>query len=671
MPDVIELRVHGVGGSPPDSLLGVAGPADCVREAGGADDGGGETAFIARREDRSVQGYVWGALTEKPLLQPFWLFLLPFTLVNVSGWMHPPAGELRTQNPAARRGWLRVFRLIVLFVAAVFTASYFVWLSNLVINRLYNGQVPLIRFAGEPRQRIVLGGIVMVLFLGVVYILAHARMLRFEGCRPPDTVVRESGAAGEEITLTDGRFWNRFGYAKGLLMVHVAVGVLAVAGVTAWSWVHSSSVDRIRQGRSAMRPLGIAGLATYTTEVALWAIVALALVQLAAWRRPSRGTRRFRWLGPATTATSGVAYGTMFLYALPLLFGANSRGRVAIMAISFGIGTLALLATGAGLVVWYLVRRSRELERARTGPPPFGVPAQKEGWDADELRGATDAMYARIASARAISQAGATGTVALAVSALAFLVSALVQFRFGQIHWLAWSVRVGEVVAALGTGGLLVFLVRNARKPNERRVVGIIWDVLTFWPRRFHPFGVRPYAERAVPEIEARLLRLVHGYGRRVVLSCHSQGTILGYAALVQMPDDVLSQISFLTYGTPLRQLYQMAFPAYFEERDFERLRGRLFDDHGSPPPTWRIFYRLTDYIGTTVFGDPTIEEPVPDPAEEPLLSDAPLGRPAGESFPDTPRTAWSDLYKHSYYNTEVALKRWLVDLKRRMADAS
>ncbi len=664
MPEVVELRVHGVGGSPPDALLGVASPADCLREAGGADDlGGGETEFISRRADRSVQGYVWGALTEKPFLQPFWLFLLPFTLINVSGWMHPPVDELRTRG----RGPLKMFRALVLFIGAVFTASYFVWLSNLIINRLYNGQT-WFHFAWGPRTRIALGGALVALLIGVVYALAHSRQRKFEGQRPPEPVVQASGEPGQEITLADGRFWNRFAYAKSLLAAHVAVGLLSIAAVTAWSWVRSSSVDHVVHGHSAMRPLRISVLATYTTEVALWAIVALALVQLIGWRRPKRGTLRFRWLGPAAAATSGVAYGTMFLYALPLLFGAGSRGRVAVMAISFGIGTLALLAAGAGLLIWFVVRRRTELRLAHTGPPPFGVPADDREWDGDERRGATKAMYARIAAARALSQAGATATVALTASAFAFLVSALVQFRFGEIHWLAWSVHIGEIIAAAGTAALLVFLIRNARKPNERRTIGVLWDVLTFWPRRFHPFGVRPYAERAVPEIEARLLTLVNEDRRRVILSCHSQGTILGYAALVQVPDDVVGQVSFLTYGAPLRQLYQMAFPAYFPREDFDRLRGRLFDDHGTPASTWRIFYRLTDYIGTTVFGDPAIEQAVPDPAEAPLLASRPLGAPAPDAFPDTPRAAWDDLYRHSYYNTETALKEWLAGLKGRMA---
>src|SRR5207253_7924436 len=147
VPEVIELRVHGVGGSPPEGLLGVASAADTVQVAGD-----GTTAFVARRQDLHVEGYIWGSLTERPLLQPLWLFLLPFTLVNVSGWMHGPVQELR----GGRRIWLRLFRWLILATGSAFTASYFVWASNVVINRLYHGQ-RFVHTAGGPRIRVVFG----------------------------------------------------------------------------------------------------------------------------------------------------------------------------------------------------------------------------------------------------------------------------------------------------------------------------------------------------------------------------------------------------------------------------------------------------------------------------------------------------------------------------------
>jgi hypothetical protein len=570
----------------------------------------------------------------------------------------------------------------------LFTASFFIWLANIVINRVYQGQT-FLGFAFEPRIRLVIGAALVTLLIGAVFTLAGWRQRRFEGFAPPRAVRRRAmkgdepdgdsdgspaAATGPEVTardasLADPRFWYRPAYARAMLFVHVLVGLAAVALVTAWAWWHSQAVDPSRPEPGHLHLLRIAGLATYATEAALWAIVALTIVHAVGWGRRPKGAVRFHWLGPTTAATTGVAFGTMFAYALPLLFGANSAGRVAVLATSFGIATLALLGAGVGLFVWFLARKRAELRRARSDQPPYAVPAEPGGRDGAELEGATDAIYGAIAGSRALSEAGRTGTIALSLSALAFLVSALYQFRFGEVRWLAWSVRLGEIVAIGGIGATLIFLIRNARKPNERRIVGMIWDVLTFWPRRYHPFGVRPYAERAVPEIEARLVDLVRAEGRRVVLSCHSQGTVLGYAALVQVPDDVAGEIAFVTYGAPLRQLYEMAFPAFFSPAGFVALRGRLFDDGRTPAASWRGFYRLTDYIGKTVFEDPAFEEMVPDPAMGPPTTGAPLDRPFGDAFPDTPRDTWTELLLHSYYNREAQLKAWLHEVKCRMGE--
>ncbi len=667
MPDVIELRVHGVGGSPAEGLLGVATPADCVQVAGD-----GETTFVARREDLRAQGYLWGALTQKPLLQPFWLFLLPFTLVNVSGWMHGPFTELR----GGRVAWLRIFRALVLLTGLAFTASTFLWITNLVINRLYHGQTPL-GFAWNPQARIALGGLAVLVVVALIWVIAGWRQRKFEGYMPEAPAeLRDAGSDGPfagvaDASLADPKFWDRPRHATWLLTAHTAVAVAADAGITAWSWAKASPHDPPHPvPGEGLHALGIAGLATYATEFALWTVVALTVVHVLGWRRRPKGTRRFKWLGPTTAAASGVAYGTIVIYGIPLLLGAGSAGRVAVLPSSFGIATIALIVSVAVLGVAFAAARERALRDVRSQPPPLGVPANPAGRDGDEPRGATPAMYGRIATSRTLSEAGTHATAALTVSSLAFLVAALYQFRFGRIPGLEWTVRLGELIAIGGTGLLLVFLIRNARKPNERRIVGIIWDVLTFWPRRYHPFGVRPYSERAVPELQTRIQRLVGHDRRRVILSTHSQGTVIGYAALVQLPDDVLREIAFVTYGSPLRQLYEMAFPAFFSRAAYDDLRRRLFDDGAEPSASWRSFYRLTDYIGKTVFGEPTLEAVVPDPAEEPAVGDTRLDRPFLPAYPDMPRTAWTDLLLHSFYNRESILKAWIRDLRRRMREA-
>jgi hypothetical protein len=53
--DVVELRIHGVGGTPAPDLLGEQSLADVVRVAGE-----GKSAFFARLTRPRVEGYAWG-----------------------------------------------------------------------------------------------------------------------------------------------------------------------------------------------------------------------------------------------------------------------------------------------------------------------------------------------------------------------------------------------------------------------------------------------------------------------------------------------------------------------------------------------------------------------------------------------------------------------------------
>src|SRR5437016_3121548 len=104
MPEVVQLRIHGVGGATPEGLLGLPDGAETIRVAG--DEGAG---FYARPADPSVQGYVWWKLTGGSAVQALWIVLLPFTLFNVANWMFPPA--------ARRAGeWARVSSRFLMFL---------------------------------------------------------------------------------------------------------------------------------------------------------------------------------------------------------------------------------------------------------------------------------------------------------------------------------------------------------------------------------------------------------------------------------------------------------------------------------------------------------------------------------------------------------------------------
>ena len=138
------------------------------------------------------------------------------------------------------------------------------------------------------------------------------------------------------------------------------------------------------------------------------------------------------------------------------------------------------------------------------------------------------------------------------------------------------------------------------------------------------------------------------------------------------MSNDVAARVALVTYGSPLWQLHAQAFPAYFDRGGFATLRGRLFSSRRrtlTPKPAgWRSFFRRTDYIGKEVFGSATFEEEIPDPATEPRIDTLPTVQTL-PSWPDSPRTVWADLAKHSFYNSEVQYKEWIDNLREWMAD--
>ncbi len=173
--------------------------------------------------------------------------------------------------------------------------------------------------------------------------------------------------------------------------------------------------------------------------------------------------------------------------------------------------------------------------------------------------------------------------------------------------WTAFGVWItGLVAAGLVSLGFLAF--RDAR---VRRYVGILWDVATFWPRANHPLTPPSYGERAVPELERRTAELTSTEGDLVVLTAHSQGSVLA-AAMLMRERNSPGRVALLTYGSPLRRLYARFFPAYFGPLAFAATaRGT----HDATSDHWINLWTESDPIGAWVlkkagFVDRPVHEP-------------------------------------------------------------
>jgi hypothetical protein len=86
-PGLLEVRIHGVGGSSPAQILE---QTDYVQVGGDA-----LAQFIRRWGDRlrivpwRLEGYWWGGLTSRPAGRALWSLMFPLLLCNLAAWAAP------------------------------------------------------------------------------------------------------------------------------------------------------------------------------------------------------------------------------------------------------------------------------------------------------------------------------------------------------------------------------------------------------------------------------------------------------------------------------------------------------------------------------------------------------------------------------------------------------
>lgn len=202
----------------------------------------------------------------------------------------------------------------------------------------------------------------------------------------------------------------------------------------------------------------------------------------------------------------------------------------------------------------------------------------------------------------------------------------------------ALMVTVGSWLGGLALLALMLVGRGAYRDRPTRQALGAVWDVGTFWPRAAHPLAPPAYAERAVPQLTARVARMSRER-TGVVLSGHSQGSVLAAATVWQLPRDSRPHVALLTHGSPLGRLYARYFPAYFNPRSFADLRGRVSD--------WRNLWRVTDAIAGPVRTGEGARKRTVSPVE-PLPDPRSYDAPPGEAL----RPA---VLGHSHYSTDPA----------------
>lgn len=288
------------------------------------------------------------------------------------------------------------------------------------------------------------------------------------------------------------------------------------------------------------------------------------------------------------------------------------------------------------------VRREYEEQSEDTGGETTAGAADEKTADAAGEKTEDGARTRRIARARAMATltdqapllvaVTSTATLLLGAGALVGALGTKETPGGATTHAYAFVRGTAETAQALGSWliglGFILFVTwgrRAYKDPSARRTIGILWDVGTFWPRAAHPFAPPCYAERAVPDLTWRMATWTQTTRGRLVISGHSQGSVLAAAAAWQLQPSVRKRVALLTYGSPIERLYGRWFPAHFGPEALAALHRDV--------DCWRNLYRLTDPIGGPVRlpGDcgPAVDRgPLRDPIANGRTPEHPLPAP-------------------------------------------
>ena len=760
---VVELRVHGVSGTPPESLLKF--PAGLVTIVYGDGDAGfhrrrvlgndpigtDEIEGVTESADgpelnaapfKATEAFAWGGLTSGPASRALWLLFLPFILINLAHWMLPPNDATDSERSTSASAAVCLLRLLGLTLTITLLVSAADCLIDVVAWQCLADHRCAVRLG--PLQGLECWRTGWVLALAalpiaglVLGLLLIGRSNPRLGDPPPDP----SKLPRDASPLTIPSFWNADESITRLRHCHVAAWLSGLGLLLVMTPLRLSHrpVDRLVLGFTAADAVCflIAVAATWSKWVTgrndkqlrkwatnatrgLWifSLVSVIGCALAVGRSFDVGTVRRSML----PGMDHILFGLIGMQALLLilLFVAIGRSRAEAPS-EYGYGyslrgyTAAFVATmafligggislGAGLwLARFLGEPVRPDAAAAHGPPitlstvyfsgalanvvllgvavltvvamfvhvhgttnyftrrlsdpadPVGFPPQDpptetEGDSTQHGREVRKRRTESVARAWAWAEVtdGAPRIIGLLIgfTFLDLVGCWMIVSQFGAARGLTTIVTVCGAITAFLMAVVIGVAYKAFRQRSMRRVVGVLWDVMTFWPQASHPFGPPCYGQRAVPDLRDRIWQLAHETpGSAVVIAAHSQGTIIAAAALLlswkkttevggdDNADASLSllgsnRVALLTFGSPLRRLYARNFPAYLGHETLAAL------DPKEAAGRWINLWAHSDPIGGWVLNPAEVDFEKAAPAVDRWMRDVTGVEPVDGAYP-------------------------------------
>jgi hypothetical protein len=375
-----EVRVHGVGGTPPDKLLEDLSPEQVSgdqiagfyrtsdrRAAGGTGNGigsgtGSGTGSGMDQADRHVECYSWGGLTSATRTRVLWLALLPFLFGNLAGWMCTPATRSSAIRFRFHRAALGLGALALTVNAALLAAviglnvlSYQAVRTGAAAHQWWLAPLTWPSIAGHPARQLIVGAVVIEVLLAALLVIS-GRSWRYEAVRPPAQVdaprvrPRLVTAAALDDGLANENFWDGEHSVRQFTWIHsaaftaylaivlgvtahalpgtagqnalwtIAIVVAAAAEVLAVGYICLDAAELLTEGQRRW-PFGI-----FIVSAA-----GLVCAGVFAWLRPGAvaGSQALPSMSGITAATVAALAVPVVLAAVSVLAGGRARGTLA------------------------------------------------------------------------------------------------------------------------------------------------------------------------------------------------------------------------------------------------------------------------------------------------------------------------------------------------------
>ncbi len=399
---ITELRVHGVGGTPPAALLGDLAPEQVSGDsvAGfyrSSDHHASERDRAAGADvDRHIEAYSWGGLTSRSKTRVLWLALLPFLLGNLAGWMCSTATRASGWRFTLHRlaSGLAALALTVnaALVAAVISANVLAYQTargahaakpakdGFAAHQAWLAPLRWPLIAGHPGRQVLIG-VVVVELLVLALLGLGIRSWRYEKVRPPihgkhHRKARGKTAAALTRGLKDEEFWDgqtsvrlaswlHVAVATAFLALFLSVTVHAVQGfgsADGWWWTAvgvSGATVTIAVIYLLLDAVG--ALPDPAREAPVYVLLAAASLALVAggvfaWRQPAKPvsppaqlpglSTMIGWTGLALAASVALVLVSTLLGLFPHDKGKLAGGPGVTMLLAFGLLNMVLLGIG-------------------------------------------------------------------------------------------------------------------------------------------------------------------------------------------------------------------------------------------------------------------------------------------------------------------------------------